>query len=36
MKRWGVLLFGVGAYSAFLGVFLYMIGFVGNLWLPEG
>ncbi|MCC9606688.1 isoprenylcysteine carboxylmethyltransferase family protein [Blastopirellula sp. JC732] len=34
-KRIAVLLFGALAYVTFLGVFLYSIGFIGNLWVPR-
>jgi protein-S-isoprenylcysteine O-methyltransferase Ste14 len=35
MKRFAVLLYGVGCYAVFLAVFLYAIGFIGNLWVPK-
>jgi protein-S-isoprenylcysteine O-methyltransferase Ste14 len=35
MKRLAVFLYGVGCYAVFLGVFLYAIGFIGNLWVPK-
>ena len=34
MKRIFVLLFGVGSYLCFLGVFLYAIGFIGKFAVP--
>lgn len=34
-KRIAVLLFGALAYVSFFGVFLYSIGFIGNLWVPR-
>ncbi len=33
--RFAILLYGVLAYLAFLGAFLYLIGFVGDLWVPR-
>lgn len=36
MKRWLVLLLGITSYFVFLGVFLYAIGFIGNLAVPRG
>jgi protein-S-isoprenylcysteine O-methyltransferase Ste14 len=34
MKKWTILLYGVLCYLCFLGVFVYAIGFLGNLWVP--
>ena len=34
MKRIAVFIYGVVAYAMFLGVFLYLAGFVGNLLVP--
>lgn len=34
-KRISVLAFGALSYGLFLGVFLYAIGFLGNLWVPR-
>lgn len=35
MARAAIFLFSVVAYVTFLGVFLYLIAFVGNLWVPK-
>ena len=35
MKRLAVFLYGVTSYAVFLCVFLYAIGFIGNLWVPK-
>lgn len=34
MRRWAILLYGLMSYLFFLGVFLYAIGFLGNLFVP--
>jgi protein-S-isoprenylcysteine O-methyltransferase Ste14 len=34
MKRWFVLLYGVASYVLFLGVFLYLIGWLGGFAVP--
>jgi len=35
MQRWAVLLYGVVSYILFLGVFLYLMGFVGDFAVPR-
>ena len=35
MKKALVLTFGLASYGLFFGVFLYMIGFLGNLFVPR-
>ena len=34
MKRWLVLIYGIGCYATFLGVFLYLAGWLGNVIVP--
>jgi protein-S-isoprenylcysteine O-methyltransferase Ste14 len=34
MKRWMILAYGIVSYATFLGVFMYAIGFIGNLIVP--
>ncbi|MDH4258764.1 MAG: isoprenylcysteine carboxylmethyltransferase family protein [Gammaproteobacteria bacterium] len=36
MKKFAIFLYGILCYVLFLGTFLYMIGFIGNLWVPKG
>jgi protein-S-isoprenylcysteine O-methyltransferase Ste14 len=35
MKRWLFLAYGIGAHAAFLAVYAYLAGFVGNLVVPR-
>ena len=35
MKKALVLAYGLVCYGLFFGIFLYMIGFIGNLWVPK-
>jgi methanethiol S-methyltransferase len=35
MKRYLTVSYGAAAYLLFLGAFLYLVGFVGNLWVPR-
>ena len=35
MKRWFFLAYGIGGYVAFLGVYAYLAGFIGNVWVPK-
>ena len=35
MRRISIFLYGFVSYSVFLATFLYVIGFVGNLWVPK-
>jgi len=35
MKKFAIFLYGALSYAVFLATFLYVIGFVGNLWVPK-
>ena len=35
MKRWFFLAYAIGGYVAFLGVYAYLAGFIGNVWVPK-
>lgn len=35
IKRWSVLAYGLSAYATFLGVFVYAVGFLGNVGVPR-
>ncbi len=35
MKRWTILLYGIFSYLMFFGVFLYMVLFIGNIWVAK-
>ncbi len=35
MKRLIIFVYGILCYLLFLGTFLYMVGFIGNLWVPK-
>ena len=34
MHRFAILAVGVVSYAIFVGIFLYAMGFVGNVWTP--
>ncbi|HET9893306.1 MAG TPA: isoprenylcysteine carboxylmethyltransferase family protein, partial [Mycobacterium sp.] len=35
MKRYLMVGYGAAAYLLFLAVFLYLVAFVGNFWVPR-
>ena len=35
MRRISIFLYGLVSYTVFVATFLYVIGFVGNLWVPK-
>ena len=35
MKRWIILMYGIVCYAMFFAVFVYAIGFIGNLFVPN-
>ena len=35
MKRLPIFLYGIASYAVFVAVFLYAIGFIGNVWVPK-
>ncbi len=35
MKKLTIFLYGVVSYGAFLATFLYLAGFMSNLWVPK-